>query len=108
MNGVNQWLFQRAANALFVVFSLALFAVLLCSKATADFEAISSFLNAPAVQIALTLLLVVAGLNSLIAGWQIAGDYAKKFKIPTAVFIAITAVVSAVTLIIGLDVLFLK
>ncbi|EGG95570.1 hypothetical protein IMCC1989_1525 [gamma proteobacterium IMCC1989] len=40
------------------------------------------------------MTLLFAGANSILAGWQITGDYAAKFNIPPVLMMGITIVVS--------------
>lgn len=108
MNGVNQWLFQRASNLIFIVAGLVLAALILCSQDSLSYAGIKDLLNSLWFQIAAVIVLLAAVVNSVLAGWQIIGDYAKKFNLPGSLIIALVIVISCLTLILGLDVIFIK
>jgi len=49
---------------------------------------------------------VLAALNGVLAGWQIDGDYAKKFGIPTMLITGVSILVGIFYLIYGFSILF--
>ena len=92
--GVKQWVFQRISNALIVLFGLWLL-ITVMSQGGISLEAIQASLGNASCRLALMVLLVVAGLNSMLAGWQIAGDYAEKFGINQNLMVGTCLVISA-------------
>jgi len=103
-SGVKQWVFQRIANALFVSFGICLLCVFFGSDGL-------SYENLKAVVVDwkwyFVIVLVFACINSILAGWQIDGDYAKKFGLPSNIVITLGAVlVSVLFLFYGLGLLF--
>ena len=46
------------------------------------------------IKIFFSVTLILAGLNSILAGWQIAGDYAEKFGLNQKFLVSITAIIS--------------
>lgn len=103
MNGVSQWIFQRAANVLLVLFGLVILVTLMNGL---TYESLTGLLNATWFKFFALVVLVVGCLNSVLAGWQIAGDYAKKFHIPSGLLMAFIVIVTAVFFIAGLSILF--
>ena len=69
--GVKQWIFQRISNLVFVLFGLWLLVGLMGGGETATLAAL---LSDGSTKVFLTVVLLLAGLNSVLAGWQIAGD----------------------------------
>ncbi|MGH1487620.1 MAG: hypothetical protein ACRBCI_15505 [Cellvibrionaceae bacterium] len=98
-SGVKQWIFQRVSNALFVTFGICLLCVFLGSDGLA-YENIKAELAS--WKWYFVVLLVLACINSVLAGWQIDGDYAKKFGIPQMVITITALLVSVIYLIYGL------
>lgn len=78
-NGVQQWVFQRFSNLVILVFIVVL-ATVMSSELT--YEVLSSLFAQTWFKIYLTITLIFASLNSVLAGWQIAGDYAHKMNLP--------------------------
>lgn len=101
--GVKHWIFQRVSNALFVIFGIVL-AVNLASGLS--YEALQGLMSNSLVKVYLAVTLAFAFLNSILAGWQIAGDYAKKINVSEKLFVVVCAVVSAGYLVFGLSVIF--
>jgi len=54
----------------------------------------------------LLVTLVLASLNGVLAGWQIDGDYAKKFGIPTMLITIVSILVGIFYLFYGFNILF--
>ena len=76
-NGVYQWLFQRKTNFLIVVYGLVMASHFLSDAAT-DYDATVAFFSKGWVIFFSALVLILICLNSVLAGWQIAGDYVGK------------------------------
>ena len=104
-SGVKQWVFQRIANALAVAFGITLLCVFLLADEI-SYSYLSSLLSTAGMQIYLAVLLVFCCLNSVLAAWQIDGDYAKKFGLPSQLITIIATIVSAGYLFYGLGILF--
>ncbi|MGH1440492.1 MAG: hypothetical protein ACRBBR_10300 [Cellvibrionaceae bacterium] len=103
-SGVKQWVFQRIANALFVSFGICLLCVFLSTDGLA-YESIKT--EIVAWKWYFIIVLIFACINSILAGWQIDGDYAKKFGLPSNIVITLGAVlVSLLFLFYGLGLLF--
>lgn len=98
--GVKQWLFQRTSNFLFVLFGVWFFVSLLGGK-FADFQTIVGLSESLAARIFLGLLLIIATLNAILAGWQIAGDYAHKINVGPNLIVAVVALISLGYLAVG-------
>lgn len=103
--GVKQWLFQRASNLVFVLFGVWFFFALFTGSFT-DYQNVAGLFTGLTSKVLLGLVLLLAGLNSILAGWQIAGDYAEKFGISQNLIVAFVAVVSIAYLVFGFGVLF--
>jgi len=102
-SGVKQWVFQRIANALFVSFGICLLCVFLSSDGL-TYEYIKT--EVANWKWYFVIVLVFACINSILAGWQIDGDYAKKFGLPSNIVITLGAVlVSLIFLFFGLRLL---
>lgn len=104
INGTRQWVFQRLSNALIVVFGIVMLKVLLTNELS--YEALSALFTGQTFQIYAAVTLVFACLNSILAGWQIEGDYAKKLSIPGHLLTIVAVVVSLCYLAFGLMLLF--
>ena len=102
-SGVKQWVFQRIANALFVTFGVFLLWLLL-SVDSLSYASLTALVSE--WKWYLLVVLVFACVNAILAGWQIDGDYAKKFGIPSLVITAIAVIVSVIYLIYGLGLIF--
>ncbi|WP_157813595.1 succinate dehydrogenase, hydrophobic membrane anchor protein [Pseudoalteromonas spongiae] len=75
-HGTKQWIFQRIANLLIVLLSLC-FVVVFATFPVDDYASLIDLLNAHWVKVIASISLIVLSLNSMLAGWQIAGDYVK-------------------------------
>ena len=103
--GVKQWIFQRLSNVAIVVFGFWLI-YFLASPGAITFLTLNELFSNPVSLIYLTITLVLAGLNSILAGWQIAGDYAEKFNLNQSILVAFGTVVSVAYIVTGLCILF--
>lgn len=103
-NGVQQWIFQRISNAVFIIFGLVLFANIASNGL--NYEALTELFSGTAFKLYVFVTLLFACANSLLAGWQITGDYAAKFNIPPCLMMGVTVVVSLVYLVWGCMLLF--
>ena len=100
--GVKQWVFQRVCNLIFVLFGLWLLVALISGQPTT----LASLLADSTTQLFLAVVLVLAGLNSMLAGWQIAGDYAHKINVNSGILTGFAVVVSAAYILMGLSLLY--
>ena len=91
--GINQWIFQRISNLTIVIFGLWLL-FFLASPGVIDFQVLQDLKADTATVIFFSFTLTLAGLNSILAGWQIAGDYADKFGLNQNLLVSITAIIS--------------
>ncbi|MDA8963276.1 succinate dehydrogenase, hydrophobic membrane anchor protein [Pseudomonadales bacterium] len=103
--GVKQWIFQRLSNVAIVVFGFWL-VYFLASPGAITFETINELFSNTATLIYLTITLVLAGLNSILAGWQIAGDYAEKFNLNQTFLVSFGTIVSVAYIAVGFCILF--
>ncbi len=103
-NGVQQWAFQRISNATFVIFGIVLLVHLVDGGFA--YERLMALLANTGFKVYLAVTLLFAALNSVLAGWQITGDYAEKFGIPPMLMMGVTVLVSAAYLVWGLLLLF--
>ncbi|NNL56561.1 MAG: hypothetical protein HKO71_02305 [Pseudomonadales bacterium] len=101
--GVKQWLFQRGSNAVFVLFGFYLLFTLLNGVGPATLD---NALSGGVSRLFILVTLLLACLNAMLAGWQIAGDYAHKINVNDRVVTAVGVVVSLVYLVVGLQILF--
>ncbi len=104
-SGVKQWIFQRVSNALIISFGLCL----LCELLYADsitYASLTELFSGQVFKIYLAVVLIFSCLNSVLAGWQIDGDYAKKFGMPQNVLTVTAAIVSLLFLFFGLSLIF--
>ena len=104
--GVTQWLFQRISNVAFVMFGLWLL-YFIASPGEFNYNTLQELLNDNASLAYLAITLLLASLNSILAGWQIAGDYAEKFGFNQNLLVAVIAVISIGYLVAGLSILYL-
>ena len=102
--GVKHWIFQRACNLVFVLFGAWLLISLLTGGLN-SFEAANGLLTG-SMGVVLAVVLILAALNSILAGWQIAGDYASKIGVSEGLMTGIGAAVSVAYLVIGLGLIF--
>ncbi|HAW14994.1 MAG TPA: succinate dehydrogenase, hydrophobic membrane anchor protein [Cellvibrionales bacterium] len=103
--GVKQWVFQRLSNVAIVVFGFWL-VYFLASPGAITAETINDLFSNTASLIYLTITLVLAGLNSILAGWQIAGDYAEKFNLNQTFLVSFGTIVSVAYIAVGFCILF--
>ena len=103
--GVKQWIFQRLSNVAIVVFGFWL-VYFLASPGAITAETINDLFSNTASLIYLTITLVLAGLNSILAGWQIAGDYAEKFNLNQTFLVSFGTIVSVAYIAAGFFILF--
>lgn len=104
-SGVKQWIFQRVTNALIVTFGISLLCIFL-SEDGLGYESLKNLITNSGFTYYFALVLVLSCINSVLAGWQIDGDYSKKFSLPANSLTLIALVVSVVYLIYGLKLLF--
>ncbi len=104
-NGVRQWIFQRVSNALIISFGICLLCVLLSSDGL-TYASLTELFSGQGFKIYAAIVLIFSCLNSVLAGWQIDGDYAKKFGMPQNVLTVTAAIVSLLFLFFGLGLLF--
>jgi len=100
--GVKQWIFQRICNLVFILFGLWLLIALAGGEPTT----FAGLLTNGTTQLFLAIVLVLAGLNSMLAGWQIAGDYAHKINVPGSVITGIVIIASIAYMVMGLGLLY--
>jgi succinate dehydrogenase hydrophobic membrane anchor protein len=101
--GVKHWVFQRVSNALFVVFGAFLAYTLVTGV---SYESLQALMSDTLVKVYLAVTLAFAFANSILAAWQIEGDYAKKFHIPKGVIVGIAVIGSIAYLVFGLSLIF--
>lgn len=102
--GVKQWVFQRLSNVAIIVFGFWL-VYFLASPGAITAETINDLFSNTASLIYLTITLVLAGLNSILAGWQIAGDYAEKFNLNQTFLVSFGTIVSVAYIAVGFCIL---
>jgi succinate dehydrogenase / fumarate reductase, membrane anchor subunit len=91
-NGVQQWVFQRVSNVVFIIFAVVLLKTILTQGLT--YDGLNALLDTTVFKVYALMTLLFAGANSILAGWQITGDYAAKFNIPPALMMGVTVIVS--------------
>jgi len=101
--GVKHWIFQRVSNALIVLFAVVLLATITAGH---SYESLQALMSKPLVKVYLAITLLFAFGNSILAGWQIAGDYAKKMNLSPGVMTWFGVLVSAAYLLFGLSLIF--
>ena len=104
-SGISQWKFQRFANASFVVFGICLLCVFTAENGL-SYDSLSELFASVGFKIYFLVTLVLACLNGVLAAWQIDGDYAKKFGIPTLLITTVSIIIGIFYLIYGLGILF--
>lgn len=102
-NGVQQWIFQRFSNIVIIVFVLVLLTVL---SSDLSYASLSNLFAQAWFKIYLTFTLIFASLNSMLAGWQIAGDYAHKVSLPSWIFTGFGVLVTLVYALVALMLIF--
>ena len=75
-SGTSQWIFQRVSNLVIVAYSVLLVALLACMPEVNVTE-LKALIGTSWFKIVSSVCIVVFALNSILAGWQIAGDYIK-------------------------------
>jgi succinate dehydrogenase / fumarate reductase membrane anchor subunit len=103
--GVKQWVFQRLSNLIIIIFGAWLLAFL-AGSGEINQQTLTALLSDGTTKLFLLITLVFACLNAMLAGWQIAGDYARKVNLPESLLTGIGVVVSALYLFCGLALLF--
>ena len=98
--GVKQWLFQRASNLVFVLFG-AWFLITFLGGGFASFQDLEALMNNATAKFVLGIVLALAVCNSILAGWQIAGDYAHKINVSANLIVAFIVLVSVGYLAVG-------
>ncbi|MEM8547183.1 MAG: hypothetical protein AAGF46_03365 [Pseudomonadota bacterium] len=98
--GVKHWIFQRICNALIIAFGLWLLFTLITNGGMPE-ETLKQLMASTGFRIFALVTLLFAGLNSLLAGWQIAGDYAEKFGFPQPLMTWGGGVISAAYVVVG-------
>lgn len=91
-NGVQQWVFQRVSNVVFIIFGVVLLKAILTQGLT--YDSLNALLATTVFKAYALITLLFAGANSILAGWQITGDYAAKFNIPPTLMMGVTIAVS--------------
>jgi len=104
-NGVKQWVFQRTANAVFVAFGICLICIFMAENGL-SYNSLTELFSSMGFKLYLLVTLVLAALNGVLAGWQIDGDYAKKFGIPTMLITGVSILVGIFYLFYGFTILF--
>lgn len=74
LSGTQQWVLQRICNVIIMLFVVCMVGYLVVGG-PASFESWSSLHSAMWFKVVATVVLVVAVVNGILAGWQIAGDY---------------------------------
>jgi succinate dehydrogenase hydrophobic membrane anchor protein len=103
-NGVQQWVFQRICNAVFIIFGVVLLVKLFSNGL--DYASLTVLFASTGFKLYALLTLILACANSILAGWQIVGDYAVKFKLPPCLMMAVITLVSVTYLVWGILLLF--
>ena len=103
MNGVNQWIFQRSANLVTIVFILVL-AVIVVQGVT--YESLSTLMAQTWFKVYLAVTLVIGSANSVLAGWQVVGDYAGKIGVPIWLLTGLCMLVTLIYFVLALTLIF--
>ncbi len=103
--GVKQWIFQRLSNVAIIVFGLWLL-YFIASPGEISHQTLLDLFSDQTSQIYLAITLVLAGLNSILAGWQIAGDYAEKFNLNQTLLVSFGTIVSIAYIAAGICIIF--
>jgi len=99
--GVKQWVFQRLSNVAIVIAGLWLLYFLI-SPGAITYETLANLFADQTTVIYFTVTLLLAGLNSILAGWQIIGDYAGKFGLNHNFLVGFVSIVSLAYIGVGL------
>ena len=105
-NGVTQWKFQRFANLVCILGAIALVGALFCGSVSSH-EELKALFSPLWVKLMFAFMLLLACMNSILAGWQIAGDYAAKIKLPASLITGVISLISVAYLLYGSKLLFL-
>lgn len=103
MNGTRQWIFQRISNVFLVVFGIILLANVFGGL---TYGSMTALLGASWFKFFALVTLVLGCLNSVLAGWQIVGDYANKFHLPEKLLNLIIVVVTLLFFVIAIGIIF--
>lgn len=103
--GVKQWIFQRLSNVAIIVFGLWLL-YFIASPGDISHQTLLDLFSDQSSQTYLAITLVLAGLNSILAGWQIAGDYAEKFNLNQTLLVSFGTIVSIAYIAAGICIIF--
>ena len=102
--GVKEWIFQRLSNVAFVVFGIWLL-YFLASPGDILFETLVKLSRDSASVIYFSATLLLAGFNSILAGWQIVGDYANKFGLNQNLLVSLISIISLGYIAVGIYIL---
>lgn len=102
-SGVKQWLLQRICNVVIVLYSILLIGLTL-STPLDTFTAISALLAQSWFKLISTICIFIFAVNSILAGWQIAGDYVKGVVI-NKIFNGLSILFTAAGLLVALIIL---
>ena len=103
--GVIHWIFQRCSNAVIILFGLSLLAIVISNGGISQ-DLLNKMLATTWIKVSLLVVLLVAGVNSVLAGWQISGDYALKFGLNHKLLVGLITAVSVAYVAVGLYLLF--
>jgi succinate dehydrogenase hydrophobic membrane anchor protein len=98
-SGVQQWVFQRVSNVVFIIFAVVLLKTILTQGLT--YDSLNVLLDNSVFKVYALITLLFASANSILAGWQITGDYAAKFNIPPVLMMGVTIIVSVFYIVWG-------
>ena len=90
-NGVRQWVFQRISNALIILYALIMLGWFL-SQSELSYESTQALFGQVWFKLYTLITLVFVCLNSMLAGWQIAGDYLKAACVNRLLVVSVAAV----------------
>ena len=97
-NGLRQWMFQRFSNVVLIIFALVLTITLTNAP---SYESLSELFAQVWFKAYLFFTLLIASLNSILAGWQIAGDYAHKVNLPSNVLTGIGVLITLIYFVVA-------
>ncbi len=103
VNGVRQWVFQRTANIVIVIFSIL---ILITVFKGVSYESLMELIGATWFKVLALGALVLGCLNSILAGWQIVGDYARKFHLPDSLLMTFIVLVTIGLFAVGIMLIF--
>lgn len=103
MNGVRQWIFQRTTNLFLVIFGLFILAAVYNGL---TYESTTALLSATWFKVFAIITLVLGCFNSVLAGWQIVGDYAGKFHLPEKLLNVIIVLVTLIFFVVAIGIIF--